>query len=92
MDALMLFGGIIFISLGFSCLILTISYSRLMFTYLVLITIITDTFAMFFGMLIGKHKLCPDISPKKTGILLMETSYRFAFSMRTMNRLLPQPK
>ncbi len=66
MDALMLFGGIIFISLGFSCLILTISYSRLMFTYLVLITIITDTFAMFFGMLIGKHKLIPRVSPNKT--------------------------
>ncbi len=26
----------------------------------------TDTFAYFTGMLIGKHKLCPSISPKKT--------------------------
>ena len=26
----------------------------------------TDTFALFTGMLVGKHKLCPKISPKKT--------------------------
>ena len=28
--------------------------------------IITDTFALFTGMLIGKHKLAPSVSPKKT--------------------------
>ncbi|MBO4584183.1 MAG: phosphatidate cytidylyltransferase [Clostridia bacterium] len=28
--------------------------------------IITDTFALFTGMLIGKHKLAPAVSPKKT--------------------------
>jgi phosphatidate cytidylyltransferase len=27
---------------------------------------ITDTFAYFTGMLLGKHKLIPDVSPKKT--------------------------
>lgn len=27
---------------------------------------ITDTFAYFGGRLLGKHRLCPDISPKKT--------------------------
>ena len=26
----------------------------------------TDTFAYFVGVLFGKHKLCPEISPKKT--------------------------
>ena len=26
----------------------------------------TDTFAYVFGMLFGKHKLCPSLSPKKT--------------------------
>jgi len=29
-------------------------------------TVITDSFAYFTGMLLGKHKLCPKISPKKT--------------------------
>lgn len=28
--------------------------------------VVTDTFALFGGMLLGKHKLAPDISPKKT--------------------------
>ena len=27
---------------------------------------VTDTFAYFTGMLLGKHKLIPDVSPKKT--------------------------
>ena len=66
MDSIMLFGAIIFISLAFSGIIIITSASKLMFTYLILITIITDTFAMLFGMLIGKHKLIPRVSPNKT--------------------------
>lgn len=27
---------------------------------------VTDTFAYLFGVMLGKHKLCPEISPKKT--------------------------
>lgn len=30
------------------------------------IAILTDTFAYLTGITVGKHKLCPDISPKKT--------------------------
>lgn len=30
------------------------------------VSTLTDTFAYFVGGLFGKHKLCPDISPKKT--------------------------
>ena len=30
------------------------------------ITVLTDTFALVFGMLLGKHKMAPIISPKKT--------------------------
>ena len=66
MDAIMLFGAITFISLAFSCFIIVVCQSKLLFTYLILITIITDTFAMLFGMLIGKHKLIPRVSPNKT--------------------------
>lgn len=34
--------------------------------YLFMLTILTDTFAYFCGMLFGKHKMAPKISPKKT--------------------------
>lgn len=34
--------------------------------YLFVITISTDIFALVFGMLLGKHKMAPNISPKKT--------------------------
>lgn len=37
-----------------------------MFAYLYSIVVCTDIFAYFFGMLFGKHKLCPTISPKKS--------------------------
>ena len=52
--------------------------------YLLLITTITDTFALFTGKLIGEHKLCPTISPKKTieglvGGVLMGTFVATAF-------------
>jgi len=38
----------------------------LVIVYLLLITYLTDSFAYFGGMLFGKHKLNPRISPKKT--------------------------
>lgn len=34
--------------------------------YLISITVLTDTFAYFVGMLFGKHRLAPTISPKKS--------------------------
>ena len=34
--------------------------------YLILIAILTDTFAYIIGMLIGKHKIIPSVSPKKS--------------------------
>ena len=34
--------------------------------YLLAITAFTDTFALVFGMALGKHKMAPTISPKKT--------------------------
>ena len=46
----------------------------------------TDIFAYFTGMLFGKHKLCPDISPKKTvegsiGGILGSTVFSGIFSL-----------
>jgi phosphatidate cytidylyltransferase len=48
---------------------------------------IADTGAYFTGVAIGKHKLCPEISPKKTiegfigGILTTAIAYTAAFSI-----------
>ena len=61
-----LFGIILFIGLSFYTLS-NIRFSSLEeFIYLILITICTDTFAYFGGLLLGKHKLMPKISPNKT--------------------------
>ena len=65
-DALFLIGSVLFIGLSFNLLIITRNADITYIVYLLLITTITDTFAYFTGLLIGKHKLCPNISPKKT--------------------------
>ena len=65
-DALFLIGSILFISFGFNLIINTRNYDISYMIYLLLVTTITDTFALFTGTLVGQHKLCPKISPKKT--------------------------
>ena len=65
-DALFLMGSVLFIGLSFNLIIITRNYDIIYIIYLLLITTITDTFALFSGKLVGKHKLCPKISPKKT--------------------------
>lgn len=64
--------------------------SLMLFVYLFLITMLTDTYAHLAGTLIGKHKLAPKISPKKTwegaivggifGTLCATTFYYIAIS------------
>ena len=65
-DALFLIGSILFIGLSFNLIIIARNYDILYIVYLLLMTILTDTFALFTGTLIGRHKLSPNISPKKT--------------------------
>ena len=65
-DALFLIGSILFVGLSFNLIVITRNFDINYIIYLFLITTITDTFALISGMLVGKHKLCPDISPKKT--------------------------
>ena len=65
-DALFLVGSVVFIGLSFNLLVITRNFNIAYIIYLLLITTITDTFALFTGMLVGKHKLAPEISPKKT--------------------------
>ncbi len=65
-DAFYLIGGLFFLALSMILLINVRSYSLMMVIYLLLITVMTDTFAYLTGMLIGKNKLLESISPKKT--------------------------
>lgn len=65
-DALYLMASTLFLSISFNTFILIENMGVVYIIYLALITIITDTFAYVGGNLIGRHKLCPKISPNKT--------------------------
>lgn len=66
-DAFSSFAGVFYVVLGFSCLVLVQREGN---GYLLAITIwlplISDIFAYFTGYFFGKHKLIPEVSPKKT--------------------------
>ena len=88
-DALFLIGSILFIGLSFNLVIITRNFDINYILYLLLITTITDTFALLTGMLVGNHKLT-DISPKKTiegsiGGTLMGTIVATAFYFTVIN-------
>lgn len=89
-DSLFLIGSVLFVGLSFNLLTITRNFDISYIIYLLLITTITDTFALFSGMLIGKHKLCPTISPKKTvegliGGVFMGTFVSSAFYITVIN-------
>lgn len=65
-DALFLLSCVLFIGFSFNLLIITRNFDLNYMIYLLLITIMTDSFAYFTGYLIGEHKLSPEISPNKT--------------------------
>lgn len=65
-DALFLIGSILLIGTSFNTILLVRAFSLYNFLYLILIFILTDTFAYVGGMLLGRHKLLPTVSPKKT--------------------------
>lgn len=65
-DALYLIGAILLLGLFFKGMILIEDKSKWILLYLIIVATITDTFAMLIGTLIGKHKLIPDVSPKKS--------------------------
>lgn len=84
-DAFYLIGGIFFLGISFSLLIIIRSISLELLIYLFLITIMTDTYAYITGCLIGKHKLLKEVSPNKTwegliggtifGVIIASTFY-----------------
>ena len=65
-DAFYLLSGIYLIGLFFNLLIIIRDVDVFILLYLISVTIFTDTFAYAIGCLIGKHKMSPKISPKKS--------------------------
>lgn len=65
-DALVLVSITLLLGIAFNFLIVIRNLSILYLLYVVLVTIMADTFAHFFGTKIGKIKLCPKVSPNKT--------------------------
>lgn len=93
-DALFLIGSVLFIGISFNLIIITRNYDLTYIIYLLLITTITDTFALFTGKLVGKHKLCPKISPNKTiegliGGSIMGTFVATVFYNTIISRTVP---
>lgn len=85
-DALFQTGCVLFLGISFNLLILIRDSSLEIIIYLLLIQTLTDTFALITGRLVGSHKLCPTISPKKTiegaiGGSLVATFVSVAFYM-----------
>ena len=93
-DALFLVGAILFVGLSFNLMIITRNFDVNYVIYLLLITTMTDTFAYATGLLIGIHKLCPKVSPKKTiegflGGVVMGTFVAGAFYNTVINPMMP---
>ena len=65
-DAFYMIGGVLFLGISFSLIMLIRNISLNILIYLFLIGIFTDTYAFITGNLIGSKKLLPDISPFKT--------------------------
>ena len=65
-DAFYLIAITLFVGLSFNNLIHIRYQSLNLLIYLFLITTISDTFALFTGKFLGRHKMVPLISPNKT--------------------------
>lgn len=59
-------GTSIYVGIGMASLLALRLMGIRFIVYLFMITLLTDVFAYFFGMLFGKHKMIERISPKKT--------------------------
>jgi len=65
-QAFYLFGVVFFLGLGFNLFINARNASLPIFVFLISISTSNDIFALLGGLLFGKHKLMPAVSPKKT--------------------------
>ncbi len=65
-DAFFLFGSTLFLGLSCNLVVIIRNYSLSYLFYLLIVTMLTDIFAYISGSMVGKHKLCPNISPNKS--------------------------
>jgi len=65
-DACYMFTSVLFLGIALSFFNTYYEIDSNLLIYLLLITVVTDSYALFTGMLIGKNKLLEEISPKKT--------------------------
>ena len=61
-----LYIAIIYVSVAVSAMTALRQFGVRFIVYLGVVTSLTDIFALVFGLLLGKHKMAPTISPKKT--------------------------
>ena len=65
-DAFYMIGGIMFLGISLSTLVIIREKSLALIVYLLLIPFVTDLYSLIIGKLIGKRKLLEVISPNKT--------------------------
>lgn len=91
LDGFYLMGSVLLVGLSLNVAGLIRIHSLNLFLYLLMITVFTDTFALVTGMFVGKTKLAPKISPKKTlegliGGTLMGTFIATVFYITLINK------
>lgn len=65
-DAFYLLGVTLFLGLIFNIFTIIRMRNLALFVFLIVVPMLNDIFAYLIGSKIGKHKMCPSISPKKT--------------------------
>lgn len=75
------FMGVFYIAVSFTSIVLLRGEGKYLYLLVFIGPWVSDTFAYIFGRLLGKHKLIPEVSPKKTvegsvaGIVFAALSY-----------------
>ncbi len=60
------FTGVFYIAVSFTCMVLLRETGKYLYLLAFILPWVSDTFAYFCGCSFGKHKLIPEVSPKKT--------------------------